>query len=363
MANSPAAAGSSASLPSRPYSKPTTYIDFLNPLLWMLFTNLAFSFGPSIVQASDADAETQVVILSFGGVAICIQQDVRSCYAAYIGLFGPLFFSGLTLFTLAKFMVWSLSLGLFFGICLAFGLSKSESRNKMDDRDIGRLGGPDSSLITNDWLQQNIRVGTLGEHYPNFTSIMEGDTPSFFPLMPNGLAVPEHPQYGGWGGRFKPLDASRRANTFTDATDWVRASGGVAKPSVRLCRPHAVDRLRRLPGQQPPCRRHHQWHLWTDFQLAFRSGSIIVLDASDSWDPDANEELTFDWMYYPDVNIRLQGNIRVVNEYVKIEKLNDNGSVVRVTPKREIASLTSPFFSLSSSFLFLPFQNFFLFLL
>ncbi|KAK9244350.1 hypothetical protein V1506DRAFT_541746 [Lipomyces tetrasporus] len=158
MANSLAAAGSSASLPSRPYSKPTTYIDFLNPLLWMLFTNLAFSFGPSIVQASDADAETQVVILSFGGLLFVFSKmfevvevgaliahspslsgrtvTTTILLAAYIGLFGPLFFSGLALSTLAKFMVWSLSLGLFFGICLAFGLSKSESRNKMDDRDI-----------------------------------------------------------------------------------------------------------------------------------------------------------------------------------------------------------------------------------
>ncbi|KAK9244352.1 hypothetical protein V1506DRAFT_507604 [Lipomyces tetrasporus] len=164
----------------------------------------------------------------------------------------------------------------------------------------------------------------------------------------------EHPEYGGWGGRFKPLDASRRANTFTDATDWVRGKNGMFFMTAY----GSIWRWRQAFSQQPPCRRHHQWHLWTDFQLAFRSGSIIVLDASDSWDPDANEELTFDWMYYPDVNIRLQGNISVVNEYVKIEKLNDNGSVVRVTPKREIASLTSPFFSLSSSFLFLPFQKF-----
>ncbi|KAK9250286.1 hypothetical protein V1507DRAFT_468030 [Lipomyces tetrasporus] len=56
--------------------------------------------------------------------------------AAHVGLFGPLFFSGLTLFTRVRFMVWSLSLGEFSGNCLAFGLSKSESRNKMDDRDI-----------------------------------------------------------------------------------------------------------------------------------------------------------------------------------------------------------------------------------
>ena len=32
---------------------------------------------------------------------------------------------------------------------------------------------------------------------------MEGDTPSFFRLIPNGLNQPEHPDYGGWGGRYQ----------------------------------------------------------------------------------------------------------------------------------------------------------------
>ncbi|KAK9319460.1 hypothetical protein V1517DRAFT_266258, partial [Lipomyces orientalis] len=139
------------------YSKLATYIDFLNPLLWVLFTNLAFSFGPSIVQATDADADIQAGILALGvflfavskfiEVIIVTDLVIRSpslsgrtvtttvLLAAYVGLFGPMFFSHLTLFTRVRFMLWSLSVGLFFCICLAFGLGKSESRNKMEDRD------------------------------------------------------------------------------------------------------------------------------------------------------------------------------------------------------------------------------------
>lgn len=32
---------------------------------------------------------------------------------------------------------------------------------------------------------------------------MEGDTPSWLNLIPNGLNSPEHPDWGGWGGRYE----------------------------------------------------------------------------------------------------------------------------------------------------------------
>ena len=32
---------------------------------------------------------------------------------------------------------------------------------------------------------------------------MEGDTPSFLNLIDNGLNNPEHPNFGGWGGRYE----------------------------------------------------------------------------------------------------------------------------------------------------------------
>ena len=48
--------------------------------------------------------------------------------------------------------------------------------------------GADSTTITNDWLEHNIRAkGPLGKVYPRFAFIMEGDTPSFLGLTNNGL--------------------------------------------------------------------------------------------------------------------------------------------------------------------------------
>ncbi|MBV8867695.1 MAG: DUF1593 domain-containing protein, partial [Acidobacteriaceae bacterium] len=63
--------------------------------------------------------------------------------------------------------------------------------------------GADFTLVTNEWLDANIRKkGRLGELYPRFLFIMEGDTPSFLGLIDNGLNSFRRPDWGGWGGRY-----------------------------------------------------------------------------------------------------------------------------------------------------------------
>jgi Cellulose-binding Sde182, nucleoside hydrolase-like domain/Cellulose-binding protein Sde0182, C-terminal domain len=64
-------------------------------------------------------------------------------------------------------------------------------------------GGADTSLVTNEWLETNIRVkGPMGKWYPRFLFIMEGDTPSYLGLIDNGLNAYRRPDWGGWGGRY-----------------------------------------------------------------------------------------------------------------------------------------------------------------
>lgn len=65
--------------------------------------------------------------------------------------------------------------------------------------------GSDGSVVSADWLAKNIQQGhgPLGAAYPDMAYGMEGDTPSFLGLINNGLNDPEHPNYGGWGGRYE----------------------------------------------------------------------------------------------------------------------------------------------------------------
>src|SRR5579863_564083 len=65
--------------------------------------------------------------------------------------------------------------------------------------------GIDNTTISNQWLAQHIQQGhgPIGEAYPDVAYGMEGDTPSWLGLIPNGLGDPEHPEWGGWGGRYE----------------------------------------------------------------------------------------------------------------------------------------------------------------
>ncbi len=65
--------------------------------------------------------------------------------------------------------------------------------------------GIDNTTISNKWLAENIQQGhgPLGAAYPDIAYGMEGDTPSWLGLIPNGLSDPEHPDWGGWGGRYE----------------------------------------------------------------------------------------------------------------------------------------------------------------
>jgi hypothetical protein len=76
--------------------------------------------------------------------------------------------------------------------------------------------GSNQEVVSNEWLAKNIQQGhgPLGAAYPDIAYGMEGDTPSFLNLIDNGLSNPEHPNYGGWGGRYEfYLPEFRNSNT------------------------------------------------------------------------------------------------------------------------------------------------------
>lgn len=67
------------------------------------------------------------------------------------------------------------------------------------------IKGIDNTTISNPWLTQHIQQnhGPLGAAYPDVSWGVEGDTPAFLSLIPNGLNNPEHPEWGSWGGRYE----------------------------------------------------------------------------------------------------------------------------------------------------------------
>ena len=82
----------------------------------------------------------------------------------------------------------------------------------------------DQQIVSPEWLERHVRTGhgPLGPRYPPKASgkdgVKEGDTPSFLYVLPDGLSDPERPEWGNWGGRFRP---SGRGSEYVPAEDWV----------------------------------------------------------------------------------------------------------------------------------------------
>lgn len=208
------------------------------------------------------------------------------------------------------------------------------------------MKGANNDVISNDWLTKNIQQGhgPLGSQYPDVAYGMEGDTPSWLNLIPNGLNEPEHPNWGSWGGRYElytPETPAKPANPMM--------TGGVPiEPETRPIWTNADDSFTpRIPNKYGRTIRKDSvnytgnhltlWRWREDFQNDFaarmdwctksfaeanhppiakvnqpeqftvKSSEIFKLDADGSYDPDG-DALSYWWFQYPEAGT-YKGNV------------------------------------------------------
>lgn len=165
-------------------------------------------------------------------------------------------------------------------------------------------GGPDTSLVNQDYVRRNFQIGPLGSLYPDIAYIMEGDSPSFIHVMMNGLngGPYDHPEWGGFGGRYLPQDRSGQNQVYSDARDNVTGVDG----RWHISNQASIWRWRRAYQEEMSARM--QWTLTDNYAdgshppvlslngscdssaliIPVQPGQEVVLDASGSYDPDAN---------------------------------------------------------------------------
>lgn len=178
--------------------------------------------------------------------------------------------------------------------------------------------GRDMTKVLSPWLEANIQKGPLGGVYPTSEHIMEGDTPTFLYLIPNGLNEAEEPDYGGWGGRYRATGVGSRH--FADAVDTtVSQTSGErstdSKQTIARWREHfqndfAVRMLWTLTPNfsealHPPVAVVNGHGGLEPLGLSVQSNERVVLDASESWDPDTDSKagqdrshLSIQWYQY-----------------------------------------------------------------
>jgi Protein of unknown function (DUF1593) len=191
--------------------------------------------------------------------------------------------------------------------------------------------GADSTTVTNEWLDANIRSkGPLGKVYPKFMFIMEGDTPSFLGLIDNGLNAFRRPDWGGWGGRY--VYRQPYGETHPIWTQGGDEFGRITSQDTVV----GVDGATHISDQATIWRWREAFQndfaarmSWTvaDFahanhnpiavvsgkqgtapiEMDVQVGQSITLDASQSSDPDG-QTLHFHWFHYAEAGLA-DGNI------------------------------------------------------
>jgi hypothetical protein len=165
------------------------------------------------------------------------------------------------------------------------------------------------------WVDENVRQGhgALGVAYPkagNTDGIKEGDSPSFLHLLAAGLSEPEHPEWGGWGGRFRRLDPTRRS--YVDARDrHPRSTEEVREQQWTVGRWNEAT-SNDLAARMDWCVRgygeaNHHPVACVDGDQTRRvlhrnaiAGQRVMLDAIGTQDPDG-DAITYRWWQYVEV--------------------------------------------------------------
>ena len=147
------------------------------------------------------------------------------------------------------------------------------------------------------WQQHKDNIqgrGALGGEYPTYKWGVEGDTPSFLYVIPNGLNNPEDPHQCGWAGYH---ERGMCADSLTTA--WTSWQEPVRSISVGYKQRFYPDELNDFMARM-------QWaaegkgNLNPYVVIPNDTINSLSLDASKSFDPDG-DNLQFSWWQQPEI--------------------------------------------------------------
>ncbi len=217
---------------------------------------------------------------------------------------------------------------------LFYIFNHARNGNKWSSCYRGMFLGGNEDLLSKEWVHQNIKMGhgPLGELYPDetsagsnpSTSVKEGDTPSWHFFLCNGLNVPSHPEYGGWGGRF-----TQNGTYYQDAEDCCEGEKDGKVTTWRWRSTFQNDFAARMDRcvevfkevNHNPVAILNGDSSRSIIEYIANPGDKICLSAEGSYDPDG-DKLSFQWWNYIEAG--------TYNDCVIIESDNEVKAVVQV---------------------------------
>lgn len=242
------------------------------------------------------------------------------------------------------------------------------------------IGDIDNTTISNPWLAKHIQQGhgPLGAIYPDVAWGMEGDTPAFLSLIPNGLNMPEHPEWGGWGGRYEyyqPEYDKNKQGSVSSGVPYEPETRAIWTDTEDSYDPYIANDYGRSVKKLAVPQKSNRATLWRwrdDFQhdfaarmdwstksyaeanhppvpvlsqperITLKSGQGFMLDASGSYDPDG-DSLSVLWFQYLEAGsyqqeIKLgppENSNRVFGHAPEVDKQQTVHIVLKVTDKGE----------------------------
>ena len=146
--------------------------------------------------------------------------------------------------------------------------------------------------------------GALGKEYPTYKWGVEGDTPSFLYLMPNGLNNPEDPSQAGWAGYHQRGICPDSLTTAWNS--WQEPVRSISVGYKKRFYPDEInDFLARMQWADQGRGNHNPLVVvngqkdLSPLELQVKVGDTIRLDASRSSDPDG-DTLNFLWWQQPE---------------------------------------------------------------
>lgn len=152
------------------------------------------------------------------------------------------------------------------------------------------------------WQQHKENIqgrGALGSEYPTYKWGVEGDTPSFLYVMPNGLNNPDDPTQAGWAGyHVRGISPDSLTTAWNSWQEPVRSISVGYKQ--RFYPDELNDFMARMQWAAEGCGNHNPEVVVRSTFINTQAGKTIVLDASRSYDPDG-DTLTFLWWQQPEI--------------------------------------------------------------